>query len=464
MARMSSLVPIPYVTPRRDTSRADARMAELMRYRGDIDIQGMQRAGQNRANMIAGIGRTVAGGLGDLVRYREDAPKRELQQRQMAEETRRLDEGERFRALDQSLAGQDDAAREKAYGEAGFTEQAAAAKGRRRQDEVYTLEMDSKRLKQKTDNFVAAGDMLESFTGPSAGAMYEASVPTLRELVPHLADQIPDKYDPAWVASSKDWGKKETEKLARQRAITEAAKEKISAATSAQTLTEKWTEYVGNMLSVETDGQGWDDTRMTALRSGAPQSVVELFGEAYSPDAAKAAGARARSLSSKSTAAAATTGEERALVRFASRLGKTPAELTQAEENTFIKTNRELGDKPSGAGGEGGVTPSVKATAIQQREVALAALEQTMGTTMTPAKQKAIDRVWKSFYEKIQQDPPPPVNHTTNLNPHAAAQAAARANPAAAPSRAPAVGATVVVKGKSYVVGKVYPDGTWDPK
>lgn len=282
--------PLPYVPTPYDSSRSDARMADLMQYRGQLDTRAIQQAGDRRARMIQGIGGTASNALGDLIQYRQEAPQRALQKRRIQEEMQKYDRADRFKALDKTLGGADDETRAKAYEQAGFREEAEGARDRSMRRDATKLEINSKELDIQGKSIKQAGEILDAIKTQkdpgSRAAAYNAAVPQLRKLVPYMAAQIPDQYSDEFLDVGSQWGKTQAEKLAEQRESNLELDARLKAVKSKAEAIKLWQSYLGKTLSKSQDANEWDEQRMVAARNGAPQDVISLFGDTFSPESA----------------------------------------------------------------------------------------------------------------------------------------------------------------------------------
>lgn len=462
--------PLPYVQKPYDSSRSDARMADLMRYQGNFEQAATIRAGENRARMIAGVGQNIAGSLGDLVKYRQEAPQRELRARQSAEEMERLDRADRYRALDQSLAGATDEDRAKALEQGGFRDEADAARDRTQRRNISKLQEQASELDIQGKSIKQAGDILGAIKSQkdlgARAAAYAAAVPHLRKLVPYMAQQIPDQFSDEFLDIGSAWGKTEAEKLAEARELALEADAVAKAAKSKGDLVAFWQDYIGKNLGNARDGNDWDDVRMVASRAGAPNDVISLFGDSFSPEAVRHASDLAKAARKSPATASSGTEYERELARYAARLGKDVEDLTQAEENKFKASNAALGRKPDDAAASE-IPAGIRSTAVKDRDEALEKLDES-----DPDYWRAHTRIWRTFYDRTQTPEKDRSNARTtdsagrDLRPAGPPRPGATAPTArTAPTTKSApprytIGQKVMYQGKLVEIAEVSPDGT----
>jgi hypothetical protein len=217
----------------------------------------------------------------------------------------------------------------------------------------------------------------------------------------------PDLFDDEFLKIGSQWGKTEAEKLAerRERVLTDDALAR--GAKSAVELQKAWEERLGVRLSKASDATDWDTIRVDAGRSGAPQEVIDLFGEDFSPEAQKRAASIARGESK-----AAGSDDAQALERYAARLNKSVADLSQDEEDTFVK-DRAAAKRDPDRGRSTEILPATRAVAIRSRDKNIREINEGRGNAK--AKADAINMEWLSYYEQINQPVPAKVQQEIEL-------------------------------------------------
>ncbi len=146
-------------------------------------------------------------------------------------------------------------------------------------------------LKVSLDNRSAAltqgSRLLQGVTTPE---QYAAVLPEIRSLVgPSLAQQIPEAFDPAFVAQAVQWGMSAADVSGRLSAAASSLNAAIAAKKEGRDADKEFTASLAGWLPHVGSQEEWTQALQTAQQAGAPPSVLAKFGEQFSPEAAQKA-------------------------------------------------------------------------------------------------------------------------------------------------------------------------------
>lgn len=374
---------MPYINPRANS------MAQLMLQRGQSAADAERRSGEVWGNTVANVGQQFGRTMSDLMRQREDAPRRAVDDALLREKSHELRGAQILRELGTRLAdpqtGNVDAiAMAKELRTAGHADLAARVEATHRQEQDKALDAMLQRVSAHKTAFGQGTQLLRELeTQPT---LYPQIRPKLIELAsaidPELGANIPEAYEPTTVKGMMDF----TLAAVKQAETRERALVKLKAANAATDDQLKRTklhrESLADWLSTATSQQDWDISIQHAKGLGIDASVIAEFGD-WSEDAPARANAVLMTPTQRADAAKGPTAgsKEDIYASYAAEFLKRPARTMTATEKTRAeKWWNERTKVESGSEG-GGVTPAAKATAERWKFNQLKALEEVFAAS-----------------------------------------------------------------------------------
>lgn len=349
-----------------DGSRGEARMADLVTQRGQVEATNELRKGQATGQMFTTLGEIAIGTMNDIVRYKQAEPRRRREEAQFAKIDREEKRASNLQGVMQIAGNMPPEEGIELLRKEGYQKEAGELSKQvndtRRQaiaDQKLQIEVGDARLGQAL-NILASVELLPV---EERQAAYTAKVEKVRGLVGEdLGAMVPNEYSPDFAAGAQQWGMKASEKLKMRN---EALEKLEGTPKDKRESDEYFTKAVGTWLQTVDNQEEWDSAIKNASALGASKETLAKFGATFSPEAVQTA----RGLSQRDRQPAAAGSLEDYITTLQTEKGRplTAAEMNQGRDDYM---------KRAGTGSDGGLTASQKNTVIRWKAAEMRLLEK----------------------------------------------------------------------------------------